>query len=267
VSRALGDGRYVDWPNPLWWRRPTNLTDRDEHLYYRDKPLLRPASSGTGRKCSGAGSNGWVDSPPRADVRDLPPAIPIAAARINEAVSRDGRGHRRHVQGDDEVRKGDRASSTRPAGQPRDEAAPALRVRPRVGLNERLLDLPATPRPVPPRLVGPRARVRADGMLGWSSRSATSRRHHGRDDECTGGALLLAGSEACAARPGGQPLIASRADAETAFNIKIGSTNVSSMISVARLAEVGAQGRRMTRSWLTAHSSCHKLIYTGTHLC
>jgi unsaturated rhamnogalacturonyl hydrolase len=75
ASRAIGEHKYIDLMNRLWWKTTDYLYDKDEHLYYRDSRFFDQRSP-SGRKIFWSRGNGWVFAGLALVLEYLPPDDP-----------------------------------------------------------------------------------------------------------------------------------------------------------------------------------------------
>jgi rhamnogalacturonyl hydrolase YesR len=59
TSASLGDAKYFDLADRLWWKTTEYLFDKEEHLYYRDSRFFEQREP-NGKKVFWSRGNGWV---------------------------------------------------------------------------------------------------------------------------------------------------------------------------------------------------------------
>jgi rhamnogalacturonyl hydrolase YesR len=59
TSASLGDTKYLQLANRLWWKTTAFLYDKDEHLYFRDSRFFQQKEP-NGKKVFWSRGNGWV---------------------------------------------------------------------------------------------------------------------------------------------------------------------------------------------------------------
>jgi rhamnogalacturonyl hydrolase YesR len=199
VTKATGDGRYLDLANRLWWKTTDFLYDREERLYYRDSRYFTPREP-NGRKVFWSRGNGWVFAGLARMLQDLPSGYPDRARYV--ALFRDMAAKIASLQGEDGYW---RSSLLDPGSRPNPETSGtgSFTFGLAWGVNHGVLD-PDRYRPAVLR--GWTALVRAmhpDGMLGWVQRigDAPGATTYETTEVYGVGALLLAGSEVSAMRP------------------------------------------------------------------
>jgi len=193
VSRVMGDRRYLDLANRLFWKTTDYLYDRDEFLYYRDSRFFYQREP-NGRKVFWSRGYGWVLAGIALVLQDMPDDYGDRARWV--MIFKQMAGKVASLQGEDGYW---RASLLDPGSRPNPETSGTgfFVFSLAWGINRGLLDR-ATFEPAVRRgwLALVRA-LRADGMLGWVQRigdqpGATS----AETTEVYGvGAFLLAGSE------------------------------------------------------------------------
>ena len=60
MSKAIGDNKYIDYINPVFWDLADQLYDEEEGLFYRDSEARYSEKSRYGKKVLWSRGNGWV---------------------------------------------------------------------------------------------------------------------------------------------------------------------------------------------------------------
>jgi unsaturated rhamnogalacturonyl hydrolase len=89
LSKATGDGKYLDYMDREWWITSAKLYDAKEHLFFRDASFL-DKREGNGRPVFWSRGNGWVMAGLVRVLQEMPadyPARPKYVAQFREMAA------------------------------------------------------------------------------------------------------------------------------------------------------------------------------------
>jgi len=199
VAEAIGDLRYLDLMNTMWWETYDYLYDPEEHLWYRDgRYVIQADGSGprtpSGQKIFWSRGNGWVFAGLALVLEHMPTDYPERPRY--EVLFRDMAATLIGIQGEDGLW---RSSLLDPDEYPIPESSgSAFFVYGLAwGLNNGMLDSASYQTAVREGWRGLNWALQPSGKLGWVQQIGYDPRSVTADDsmEYGTGAFLLAGSE------------------------------------------------------------------------